>query len=77
MTEERTSFVARTSLGVTIRTFASRALAMAWWDDAREGAGQFPGCSIAAVTETIIIRHRVIRRDRPAAVQSEPQGVAA
>lgn len=69
---ERSYFVARTKLGVPIRTFETRDQAVGWWEDPREGAVQFPECVIAAVTEVTVTRERVIRRDR-----AHPQGVAA
>jgi hypothetical protein len=56
-----TTYLARTALGVTIWSFSTRELAMAWADD--EGH-RFPGWSIVSVTERIVIDTRVLRQDR-------------
>lgn len=63
MTEQRTTFVARTSLGAPIRIFEERNTAMAWSDT--EGHRDFPGHTISRETEVTILTARVLRRDRP------------
>lgn len=72
MSESRTYFVARTSLGKPIETFETRAQALAWIEVRSD---LFPGWSIAKVTERLVIDTLVIRRDRSSL--SHPQGVAA
>jgi len=59
--EERETFVARTSAGVPIQTFGSRAQALAWADAFGD---LFPGWTIACETTTVIVRTRILRRDR-------------
>lgn len=58
---ETAIFTAKTSLGVVIRTFSERSMAIAWSD--AEGR-DFPGHTISRVVEITTIRETVLRRDR-------------
>jgi len=59
ITETTTSIEARTRLGVLIKTFDSRAVALAWWD---VNSVVFPGATLHEVqTETRVTR-RCLRK---------------
>ena len=58
----RTTYVARTSLGVAIATFDTEALANRWAD---ENGDRFSDWTVTVETERTITTSRVIRRDEP------------
>lgn len=57
----QTEFIAYTSVGKSIRTFATRKQALAWW---LERSCEFPGARLEEVTEQLIITRKTLRGAR-------------
>ena len=55
------TFEARTRLGILIKIFEDRQLALKWWD---ERSCEFPRCSLDEVQTVITVTRRAIRKPR-------------
>lgn len=59
LTESTTTYEATTALGVPIKTFATRDLAVRWWS---AFADEFPGCRVDEVETVTTVVRRAVRK---------------